>query len=127
MCREASASCSSKAAQRLRAAQAGKAAAPLRVRHGLLLCCSTFFHYCVRLCESCTLSSMKCAGPNAGCITAAPRPHPIMDASPLRTCLGTLGVWPRTLPARAKLPWTLPARAGQQQARQVRAKSGRGH
>lgn len=25
------------------------------------------------------------------------------------SCLGTLGVWPRTLPARAKEPWTLPA------------------
>jgi hypothetical protein len=26
------------------------------------------------------------------------------------SCLGTLGVWPRTLPARAREPWTLPAK-----------------
>lgn len=26
----------------------------------------------------------------------------------LFSCLGTLGVWPRTLPARAREPWTLP-------------------
>lgn len=30
------------------------------------------------------------------------------------SCLGTLGVWPRTLPARARDPWTLPASTGQQ-------------
>jgi hypothetical protein len=28
------------------------------------------------------------------------------------SCLGTLGVWPRTLPARAREPWTLPAQTG---------------
>lgn len=28
----------------------------------------------------------------------------------VRSCLATLGVWPRTLPARAREPWTLPAR-----------------
>jgi hypothetical protein len=29
------------------------------------------------------------------------------------SCLATLGVWPRTLPARAREPWTLPGEIGE--------------